>query len=77
MPDNLLTKSWQDVQNNLGKFQNLFGNNFRIVDNTVYKPIAPDVQKAVNSFIRKPVYNKIGQKWIDTARALKNANLIK
>ena len=77
LPDNLLTKSWQDVQNNLGKFQNLFGNNFRIVDNTVYKPIAPDVQKAVNSFIRKPVYNKIGQKWIDTARALKNANLIK
>ena len=27
----------QDVQNNLGKFQNLFGGNFRIVDNTVYK----------------------------------------
>ena len=77
LPDNLLTKSWNDVQNNLGKFQNLFGGNFRIVDNTVYKPIAKDVQKAVNSFIRKPIYNKIGQKWIETARALKNANLIK
>ena len=77
LPDNLLTKSWNDVQNNLGKFQNLFGGNFRIVDNTVYKPISKEVQKAVNQFVRKPVYNKIGQKWIETARALKKANLIK
>ena len=77
LPDALLSKSWQDVQNNLGKFQNLFGGNFRIVDNTVYKPITKDVQKAVNQFVRKPIYNRIGKKWIETARALKNANLIK
>ena len=77
LPDELLTKSWQDVQNNLGKFQNLFGGNFRIVDNTVYKPINKDVQKAINQFIRKPIYNRIGKKWIETARALKKANLIK
>ena len=77
LPDDLLEKSWKDVQNNLGKFQNLFGGNFRIVDNTVYKPISNQVQKAVNSFIRKKVYNPIGKKWIQTARALKNNNLIK
>ena len=77
LPDDLLEKSWKDVQNNLGKFQNLFGGNFRIVDNTVYKPIASQVQKAVNAFIRKPIYNSIGKKWIKTARALKNNNLIK
>ena len=76
-PDDLLEKSWKDVQNNLGKFQNLFGGNFRIVDNTVYKPISGQVQKAVNSFIRKKVYNPIGKKWIETARALKRNNLIK
>ena len=76
LPDDLLEKSWNDVQNNLGKFQNLFGGNFRIVDNTVYKPIAKQVQKAVNSFIRKPVYNPIGKKWIETARALKKNKLI-
>ena len=76
LPTGLVEKSWQDVQNNLGKFQNLFGSNFRIVDNTVYKPIAKEVQKAVNQFIRKPVYNKIGQKWIQTARALKKSKLI-
>ena len=77
LPDDLLEKSWKDVQNNLGKFQNLFGGNFRIVDNTVYKPISNQVQKAVNTFIKKPLYNVIGKKWISTARALKNRNLIK
>jgi predicted kinase len=77
LPDDLLEQSWKDVQNNLGKFQNLFGSNFRIVDNTVYKPISKPIQKAVNTFIRKPLYNMIGKKWISTARALKNRNLIK
>ncbi len=77
LSDDLLEKSWKDVQNNLGKFQNLFGGNFRIVDNTVYKPIAKQVQKAVNAFVRKKVYNPIGKKWIQTARALKNKKFIK
>ena len=77
LSDELLTKSWNDVQNNLGKFQNLFGSSFRIVDNTVYKPISKQVQKAVNSFVRKKIYNPIGKIWIQTARALKNKNLIK
>jgi predicted kinase len=76
LSDKLLTKSWNDVQNNLGKFQNLFGGNFRIVDNTVYKPISKQVQKAVNAFVRKKVYNPIGKKWIQTARALKKSKLI-
>ena len=77
LPDDLLSKSWQDVQNNLGKFQNLFGSHFRIVDNTVYKPITREVQKAVNKFIRKPIYNRIGRKWIENAKALKKAGYIR
>jgi len=77
LPDDLLEKSWKDVQNNLGKFQNLFGGNFRIVDNTVYKPIGKQVQKAVNKFVKAKIYNPIGKKWVKTARALKNANIIK
>ena len=77
LPDDLLAKSWQDVQDNLGKFQNLFGSHFRIVDNTVYKPITREVQKAVNKFVRKPIYNRIGRKWIENAKALKKAGFIK
>jgi len=75
--EDLVTKSWKACQENLGKFQQLFAGNFMIVDNTVYKPIDKLVQKAVNSFIRKPIYNHIGKTWITTARLLKNANLIK
>ena len=77
IPDDLLEQSWKDVQSNLGKFQNLFGGSFRIVGNTVYKPISGQVQKAVNKFVKAKIYNPIGKKWISTARALKNANLIK
>ena len=77
LPEPLVTKSWKDVQNNLGKFQNLFGGNFRIVDNTVYKPVSKEVVKAAQKFMRKPVYNKIGQKWIENAKALKKAGYIK
>ena len=77
LPDDLLSKSWQDVQNNLGKFQNLFGSHFRIVDNTVYKPISKEVQKAVNKFVRKPIYNRIGKKWVENAKALKKAGYIR
>ena len=77
LSDERLSKSWKDVQANLGKFQNLFGGNFRIVDNTVYKPISGQVQKAVNKFVKAKIYNPIGKKWVKTARALKNSNLIK
>lgn len=77
LPEDLLAKSWKDVQDNLGKFQGIFGGNFTIVDNTVYKPIDKQVQKAIDRFIRKPIYSRIGKKWIETARALKKANLIK
>ena len=77
LPEELVAKSWKDVQNNLGKFQNLFGGNFRIVDNTVYKPVSKEVVKAAQKFMRKPVYNKIGQKWIENAKALKKAGYIK
>ena len=36
LPEDILTKSWKDVQNNLGKFQGLFGSNFAVVDNSKF-----------------------------------------
>ena len=36
LPEDLLEKSWKDVQNNLGKFQGLFGSNFAVVDNSKF-----------------------------------------
>ena len=77
LSDKLVAEIWKACQDNLGKFQTIFSGNFVIVDNTVYKPVNKAVQKAVDSFLRKPIYNHIGKKWIENARALKNANLIK
>ena len=77
LSDKLVTEIWKACQNNLGAFQSIFGGNFVIVDNTVYKPVNKNVQKAVDAFVRKPLYNQIGKKWVANARALKNANLIK
>jgi hypothetical protein len=77
LSDELVTDIWKACQDNLGKFQTMFGGNFVIVDNTVYKPVNKAVQKAIDAFLRKPIYNPIGKKWIANARALKSAKLIK
>ena len=38
LPSELVKSSWQAVQNNMGKFQSLFGrSNMLIVDNSEYK----------------------------------------
>jgi len=55
------------------KFKNKRTGEIKFVDTT----ISQNIQKAIDSFIRKPLYNQIGKKWITTAKALKNANLIK
>jgi predicted kinase len=55
------------------KFRDRKSGEIKIVDTN----IAQNIQKAIDSFLRKPVYNQIGKKWIETARMLKNANIIK
>ena len=71
LPKNILEKSWKDVQNNLGKFQGLFGSNFAVVDNSKFlkpedaqKKFGMIVKKYINNFIKKPVKNFIGKQWI-------------
>ena len=77
LPEELVTQIWKACQENLGKFQTMFSGRFVIVDNTEYKPVSKSVQQQVDAFLRKPIYNQIGKKWIQTAKMLKNANLIK
>ena len=71
LPESLVREIWSKCQENMGKFQGMFGNNFIIVDNTEYHPINQSVQKQVDSFLRKPIQNPIGKKWIMGARQLK------
>ena len=77
LPEELVTQIWKACQENLGKFQTMFSGRFVIVDNTEYKPVAKSVQKQVDAFLRKPIYNQIGKKWVQMAKMLKNANIIK
>ncbi len=71
LPEKILVKSWQDVQNNLGKFQALFGSNFAIVDNSKFlkpeeamKKFGRLTKKYIDKFIKKPIRNIIGKKWV-------------
>jgi predicted kinase len=71
LPESLVKEIWSKCQENMGKFQGMFGNNFIIVDNTEYQPVNRSVQKQVDAFLRKPVQNPIGKKWILGARLIK------
>jgi predicted kinase len=71
LPESLVREIWSKCQENMGKFQGMFGNNFIIVDNTEYQPVNHSVQKQVDAFLRKPIQNPIGKKWIMGARQLK------
>ena len=72
LPEDILVKSWSDVQNNLGSFQGLFGSsNFKIIDNSKFlKPkqaqarFAKIMGDGINKFVTKPVKNPIGKTWV-------------
>ena len=71
LPKDILEKSWKDVQKNLGGFQSLFHNNFVIVDNSKFlkaeeaaKKFGRLVKKYIDKFIKKPIKNVIGKKWV-------------
>ena len=65
LPEKTITDLWNQVQNNLKAYAQLFGNNFTIVMND--KPGAPPdaAVKALNDFINAPVENKFGKAWIE------------
>jgi len=71
LPEDILVKSWKDVQKNLGAFQSLFGSNFVIVDNSKFlkpeeavKKFGKLTKKYINKFIKRPIRNVIGKKWV-------------
>ena len=78
LPEDILTKSWKDVQHNLGKFQGLFGSNFAVVDNSKFlsekdaqKKFGMITKKYINNFIKKPIKNPKGKKWVKNNLILK------
>ena len=72
LPDSIVTKSWNDVQKNLGKFSQYFIRNFIVVDNNDAKEdVFGQVYKQVMSLAKAKVQNPMGQKWIANAIAMK------
>lgn len=68
--DKQVTKMWQEVQDNIGKFQNLFGANFTIVDNSEganWQKATLGAYKKVSKFAKSPIKSPIAKKWIKDA----------
>ena len=73
VPEKIVIDSWNQVQQNIGKFQRFFGNkNFVIVDNNeVSDDVFDMVGKEVRRMLRKKVDNHIAKNWIDNQLKLK------
>ena len=68
----LVEEIWQNVQDNKERFKEVFGDNFSIVENSVYGPPPQEVVKKLNKFVDSPVQNPIGQQWIQSELDKKN-----
>ena len=58
---------WEEVQQNLGLFQKLFGSDrLIIVDNSSYNnaDLLDQIEKEINRRLKHTVQNPIGKKWI-------------
>ena len=65
LPENIVVSSWNNVQKNIGKFQNLFRQNFIIVyNNDPNEPPHIEVFKRVKILANKKVTNGIAKRWI-------------
>ena len=65
VPESLVVKSWNDVQQNIGKFSQLFRRNFIVVDNNnADEEVLGKVFKQVMHLAKGKVQNSLGRQWI-------------
>ena len=67
LPDDLVKEYWNNVQNNIGKYQRLFGaKNFIVIDNNNRKDdLYKLYSKPIKRFVTKKVENYLAKQWID------------
>jgi len=71
LPDDIVKQMWQQVQDNIGGFQRLFGrDNMMIIDNSSYdnKQTLREIEKTIKGKVGLPVENPLGKKWIESQR---------
>ena len=77
IPEYITTNSWNGVQNNIGKFQRLFGmSNFLVVDNNksdleLTTLTMNRVSKEVRRLIKAPISSYIAKRWMVSERKAK------
>ena len=67
LPDDMVALMWNEVQDNIGRFQKLFGNrNMFIIDNSSYdnNETLKEIEKIVLKEVKKPVKNRTGITWL-------------
>jgi len=66
LPEEMVKEIWQNVQNNIGHFQTIFGgDNLIIVDNSITGTEHFDkMAGAINKLLKKPLQNRVGKEWI-------------
>ena len=74
VPEYITKNSWQSVQNNIGRFQNLFGlTNFVVVDNSKSEQeLVTQTMNKVNAVVRRflgtPIKSYIAKRWMAKER---------
>ena len=76
LPEDLVDEIWTNVQGNKDGFQELFGGNMVIIDNTEYTWSAAEQEAAAAAvnFVESPVQNPIGHEWARDALTAKGAD---
>lgn len=72
LPDEMVTKMWNDVQKNIGKFSNLFGRNMTIVDNSDganYEGATLSAYRRISKWIKEKPSKPAAKAWIKTQKA--------
>ena len=65
VPESIVTKSWNDVQSNIGKFSQYFRQNFVVVDNNdADEDVLTPVFKQIRGLLKKPVKSPIAKEWV-------------
>ena len=67
VPENIAKSLWKEVQNNIGKFQQSFGTNFFLIDNSEGSDYASQVNtvyKKMSSWSKTPANSKASKDWM-------------
>ena len=65
VPEDIVVKSWKDVQSNIGKFSQYFRQNFVVVDNNDSdEDVMTPVFKQIRGLLKKPVRSPLAKEWV-------------